>query len=110
MINFFREENEQARHHEEKMMQMQMQMQMQMIQMMNGQNTPIAASSPIYQRPNNNQRREYQQQLQQSWGMGGPNLHPQAQNFVQSLDAPPEENCFWIFEDNCVFTVSGFGQ
>ncbi len=86
--NRFREENERARRHEEKMMQMQM--QMQMIQMMNGQNTSIAASSPLYQRQNNNPRREYQQ----SWGMGGPNLHPQAQTFVQSLDAPLEENCF----------------
>ena len=92
LINFFREENEQARRHEEKMMQMQMQMQMQMMQMMNGQNTPIAVSSPIYKRQNN-QGREYQPQLQQSWGMGGPNLHPQCQNCVQSHDAPIEENC-----------------
>ena len=65
-----------------------------MMQMMNGQNTPIAASSPIYQRQNNNQRWEYQQQFPQSWGTDRPNLHPQAQNFVQSLDAPLQEYFF----------------
>ena len=73
---------------------MQMQIQLQMIQMMNGQNTTIAAYLPIYQWQNNNQRRECQQQLQQSWGMSRLNRHPQGLNFVQPLDGPLKRELF----------------